>query len=107
MNKLAYYAGFAKLSDEQVQFLWKSAVEKVVEQIPGGKAEGMTVEDIAKKHKVPTAEIQAQVDKGKKVEKEHTPDPKVQAEISRDHISEDGGVQYYQKLDQMEKQLKK
>lgn len=104
MNKLAFYAGFSKMTDSQVQFLWKKSAEKVVEQIPGGKAEGMTVEDIANKHKVPTEEIQTQVQKGMNVEKEHTPDPKKQKEIAKDH--EEEFPNYYDGLSELEKKLK-
>ena len=58
------------------------------EEIKGGEAEGLTVQDIAKKHKVPIGNIRKEIKLGAKIEMEHT-DSKVKAkEIAMDHITE-------------------
>ena len=58
------------------------------EQIKGGKAEGMTIQDISKKHKVDIKNIEKELKVGTKIEMEHT-DSKVKAkEIAMDHITE-------------------
>ena len=65
----------------------------------------MTAEEIAKKHKVPVEEINKQVEKGIKVEKEHTDDEKKAERIALDHLFEI--PDYYDRLDKMEKGAKK
>jgi len=62
-----------------------------------GLSDGMTVKDIAKKHKVDTSVIKAQIKKGAQVEKEHTDDHKEAVRIAMDHLVED--PKYYAKLD--------
>ena len=74
------------------------------ENIPGGKSEGLTIEDIAKKHKVSLEYAQKQLEAGIKVEMEHTKDPKVAREIAMDHLTE--FIDYYIGLKKMEKGLK-
>jgi len=78
---------------------------KLMEYIPGGMAEGMTVEDIAKKHGVSVALINKQIKMGIKVEHEHSPDDNVAAEICKDHLTETPF--YYDYLEEMEKTFKK
>lgn len=68
--------------------------------IPGGIANGMPLEDIAKKHGVDLAELEAEYEKGIKVEMEHTSDKNVAMEIARDHLFED--PKYYTKLAKVE-----
>lgn len=63
-----------------------------------------TVAQLAKKHNTTTQEVQAQLLKGTAVEMEHTTDPAVAREIALDHLGED--LFYYQKLSQIEKNLK-
>ena len=66
-----------------------------------GLSGDMTIEDIAKKHGVDADIIRAQVDIGKKVEKEHT-DSEAEAErIALDHLFE--MPDYYDRLAKMEK----
>lgn len=55
-----------------------------------------TVEDLAKKYNVSEEEIQKELDKGIKVEMEHTSDKKVAREIALDHLGEK--MDYYKKL---------
>ena len=61
--------------------------------------------EIAKKHGKDVAEIQAQIDKGIKVEREHTNSDDEAHEIARDHLDE--FPDYYDRLDKMEKKAKK
>ena len=64
-----------------------------------------SVNDIAKKHGVPTADVLRQLAKGIDVEKEHTNDESEAAEIARDHMHE--FPDYYDRLNKMEKNAKK
>jgi hypothetical protein len=61
----------------------------------------MSPEQLAAHHKVDLKDIQSQLDKGMKVESEHTSDKKVAREIALDHIKED--PKYYDKLSTIEK----
>lgn len=70
------------------------------ENLEGGLADNKTIEDIAKKHKLSVAEIKKQLDKGIKVELEHTSLKTKAKEIAMDHIFED--PKYYDKLSKME-----
>jgi len=79
-------------------------VEKFVEYLPGGMAEGMTAEDVAKIHGVEVSVINKQIKMGVKIEKEHSANPEVQAEICRDHLTETPF--YYDYLEEMEKTFK-
>lgn len=69
-------------------------------KLKGGKADKLTPEDIAKKFKVTTSKIQAQIRKGIKVEMEHTKDREKAREIATDHVSE--FADYYDRLEKME-----
>lgn len=75
---------------------WKTFLESKKEQIVGGKADSMSLHDIAKKHNVSLEEITKEYEMGLKVEKEHTTDEKIAQEIAKDHLVED--PQYYTKL---------
>lgn len=77
--------------------------KKIVEYIAGGLAEGMTPEDIAKKHGVDVSVINKQLKMGIKIEHEHSPDDNVAAEIAKDHLSETPF--YYSYLEEMEKEF--
>lgn len=70
--------------------------------MPGGLADKETVESLAKKHGVSVDQIKSQVEKGTKVEMEHTDDPDVARETAMDHVFED--PKYYDKLAKMEKE---
>ena len=72
------------------------------DDIPGGKADNMTVDDIAKKFDVSVDSVQKQLDKGIDIEFEHTGDKGKAKEISLDHLSE--FPDYYDRLDDMEKE---
>ena len=70
------------------------------EILKGGLADGKTIEDIARKHSLFVGAIKLALEKGIKVELEHTGDKKVAKEISMDHLWED--FEYYNKLKKME-----
>ena len=71
---------------------YKKAIK---ERIPGGRAEG----------KDPDKYDSNQINMGREIEMEHTPDKEVAKEISRDHLEEFDT--YYTGLSEMEKKLKK
>lgn len=60
----------------------------------------LSVSELAEKHGVSRMEIATQLDKGIKVELEHTNDRKVAREIALDHLAED--PKYYDKLTKLE-----
>jgi hypothetical protein len=64
--------------------------------VTGGLSDKMSLEDIANKHKIDIDELMPEYRKGIRVEMEHTSDPKISAEIARDHLYED--PKYYTKL---------
>jgi len=72
------------------------------EKIPGGLAKGLTLQDLAKYHKIPLQSIKKKLDQGIKVEMEHTTDKSIAREIAMDHIYEDPN--YYTKLKTIEKE---
>ncbi len=65
------------------------------ERIPGGRAKGMPISHFNKKD----------LEQGKNIEKEHTTDPEIAKEITRDHLCE--FKNYYKELKKMEEKLKK
>lgn len=70
------------------------------EKLKGGLADGKTLEDIAKHHKVSMDKLKKQWDMGMNVEKEHTSDNLEADEIVKDHLWED--PEYYTKLKKVE-----
>jgi hypothetical protein len=72
-------------------------------KLKGGKADKMTIEKIAKIHKVSVEFLKAQVAAGMKIEREHTTDPKLAEEITLDHLFE--SPRYYIELKKMEKKI--
>lgn len=75
------------------------------EFIKGGKAEGMDLEAIAKKHGISVDIIEREHKMGIKIEHEHTPDDDIAGEIAKDHLSE--FPTYYTFLSEMEAKAKK
>lgn len=98
--------GLAGAGGEQTQAAEIPGAEAVApqEEIPGGLASGKTAADVAAKHNVSVEEINAQLEKGKKVELEHTDDEKAACEIALDHLMED--PKYYDKLATIEDEPK-
>ena len=75
------------------------------DKIKGGKADKMSITDIAKKHDVSAESIEAQIEIGKKIEMEHVDDESLAKEIAMDHLDEI--PDYYTRLNKMEKEAKK
>jgi hypothetical protein len=75
-------------------------MENEKEVLEGGLGDDKSLNDLATKHNVPIEQIKAELEKGVKVEAEHTTDPKAAAEIAKDHLTED--PLYYEKLAKME-----
>lgn len=71
------------------------------EILMGGKADGMTLADIAKEHGVSIKTVIEAYRDGMKHEMEHTTDHQVASEIAKDHIVE--RIDYYDMLDKAEK----
>jgi hypothetical protein len=86
---------FGKYNKDVFQMLDKG-LNEAKEFIPGGLSKGMTLAQIADKHKVDLDTLKKEFKKGVNVEMEHTTDVRVAAEIARDHIFED--PKYYDKL---------
>lgn len=73
--------------------------------IKGGKADRMSAEEIAKKFDVSVDKIKSQIQKGVKIETEHTGDKEKATEIAMDHLTE--FPDYYDRLEKMEVDAKK
>jgi len=73
-----------------------------VNKVKGGKADDMSVKDIAKIFDVHSSKIERELRMGKKVEHEHTNDTSKATEIAMDHLSEI--PDYYTRLAKMEKE---
>jgi hypothetical protein len=71
-------------------------IELFEEHIPGGRASGMTIDQLAASHGVEVEDIHKQLAVGIEVEMEHTTDREKAEEIAMDHVSED--PHYYTKL---------
>lgn len=71
------------------------------DQLEGGVADNLDFTDLAQKYNMPLNHIIEQLEKGAKIEKEHTNDEYLAQEIAKDHLSED--LNYYTKLQNMEK----
>jgi hypothetical protein len=69
-------------------------------KIPGGKSEGKTIADIARKHGMPITKVESAIRRGVRIEKEHTTDPAIAREIAKDHIYEN--PRYYEVLARIE-----
>ena len=72
-------------------------------KLKGGLADGKTLNDLCKKHKVSLELLQKQLQMGMKVEMEHTNDKKIAREVAMDHLYEN--PKYYSKLTKMEKEI--
>lgn len=93
--------GFAeKLSEKNYRFVKQSKFKKGGEILKGGKADGMTLQAIAKHHKVTLREVYKQWNKGRKHEQEHTSNIGMASEIAKDHIYE--RLDYYDMLNKAE-----
>jgi len=75
------------------------------DKIKGGVSDGMSAEDIAKKHGVDIKKINSQIKMGIKIELEHVDDKDLAREIAIDHLFEI--PDYYTRLEKMENSAKK
>jgi hypothetical protein len=66
----------------------RSIVFSEEEKVEGGKADGMTPEDLAEKHGVDLKDIEKEIEVGVRIEMEHTDDKGIAEEIAKDHIFE-------------------
>jgi hypothetical protein len=78
---------------------------KMENNIIGGKSDKKTIEDIANMHNVSIDFAKEQLEKGIKVEMEHTSDTEKAYEIALDHLFE--FINYYIELEKMEEKLSK
>lgn len=60
--------------------------DKVTDILPGGKADGKSIQDIADKHKIPIGDVSQQLTFGIAHEMEHTKDRQIATEIAMDHL---------------------
>jgi hypothetical protein len=96
---------FAYDSDLGLSVVKEKGIEKSEKnKIKGGKADGMSLQDIADKHKVGLDKLKKQFLMGVKVEMEHTNKHDEAVEIAMDHLVE--SAEYYTKLAQMESTFK-
>jgi hypothetical protein len=77
----------------------------ILESALGGLSKGMSLEDIALKHKVNLSHIKSQLRMGLDVEKEHGKDFEETKRIAMDHLVENPN--YYTDLKTMETSAKK
>ena len=96
----------AKIDDYLVALRLNSR-ESIKEEnkLVGGKSDDLSFEDIADKFGVTVSYLEKQIEKGIKVEMEHTDDEEKATEIATDHLSE--FVDYYERLEKMEKKASK
>lgn len=76
-----------------------------INTLKGGKADKLSVKDIADKFNVGVDKVKAQIQKGIGVEMEHTNDKEKATEIATDHVSE--FPDYYDRLEKLEKKASK
>jgi hypothetical protein len=90
---------FSDSEGQQVYNGIKTSLSEL-EKLKGGKSDNLRIEKISKKHNIPVAKLKLELEKGKKIEREHTKNLKVALEIAKDHLYEDPN--YYKKLKKME-----
>ena len=89
-----------KIKEDHI-FQFDKLINLYERHLQGGLADGMTPEDLAKKHGVSIEKIYQQIDKGTEVEFEHTDDIRIAREIAEDHVYEIWD--YYDRLEKMER----
>jgi len=93
--------------DKYLAALHANANESIKEAntLKGGKSDKLSLQDIADKFDVTIEQIKSQIQKGIKVEMEHTSDKEKATEIATDHVSE--FPDYYDRLEKMENKAAK
>jgi hypothetical protein len=89
-------SGYDEVTDVTDRLRIEGVIKEVEDNIPGGLAKGMTLNDIAEKHGMSVDMLVAEFKKGIQTEMEHTTDREMAKEITLDHLFED--PQYYTKL---------
>jgi hypothetical protein len=89
-------SGYDEVTDVTDRLRIEGVITEGEDNIPGGLAKGMTLNDIAEKHGVSVDILVAEFKKGIQTEMEHTTDREMAKEITMDHLFED--PQYYTKL---------
>lgn len=92
---------FGWYSDKLANIIFDKLESLNEDKIPGGLAANKSISDIAKHHNANLDDIKSQIEKGIKIEMEHTTDAQIAREIAKDHIWED--PEYYTKLADIEK----
>lgn len=88
-NKIVRFADFMNEDVQQAQPQAPQGQEQGQPQnLEGGQAEGMTLEDIAKKHNVPVGYFYKILESAIKIEMEHTTERSLAEKIVRDHLLE-------------------
>ena len=87
---------YSEVTDVTDRLRIEGVIKEGEDNIPGGLAKGMTLNDIAEKHGVSVDVLVAEFKKGIQTEMEHTTDREMAKEITMDHLFED--PQYYTKL---------
>ena len=93
-------SGYDEVTDVTDRLRIEGVITEGEDNIPGGLAKGMTLNDIAEKHGVSVDMLVAEFKKGIQTEMEHTTDREMAKEITMDHLFED--PQYYTKLSSVE-----
>lgn len=95
LNKRNHYnMGLQENAEEPVKALDDSDI------LSGGLSDGKSVRDLAIRHDVSEKTIRRELQKGIKIEMEHTDDERIAKEIAKDHLFED--YNYYTKLKHFE-----
>ena len=87
---------YNEITDVTDRLRIEGVIKEGEDNIPGGLAKGMTLNDIAEKHGVSVDVLVAEFKKGIQTEMEHTTDREMAKEITLDHLFED--PKYYTKL---------
>ena len=87
---------YSEVTDVTDRLRIEGVIKEGEDNIPGGLAKGMTLNDIAEKHGVSVDVLVAEFKKGIQTEMEHTTDREMAKEITLDHLFED--PKYYTKL---------
>jgi hypothetical protein len=91
--------------DKYLAALHANVDESKENNLVGGKSDKLSLQDIADKFDVSLEKIKSQLQKGVKVEMEHTSNKEKAKEIATDHISE--FPDYYDRLEKMENKASK
>jgi hypothetical protein len=103
-KKKNFMKAYPKFDEKAYKLITLTLSKNLKEDIiPGGLSNGKTLNDIAKKYEVNLDDVKKEIKKGIKVEKEHTSDLRIAAEIAKDHLWED--LHYYEKLATIENKL--